>query len=45
MYVSVPELHMSFCFGSAYYGRRSKLPDAAKVTAVLLLLPPDNDAR
>jgi hypothetical protein len=44
VYVPVPELQMSFCFGSDYYGRRLELPDAAKVTAVLLLPPPDVDA-
>lgn len=44
VYVPVPELQMSFCFGSEYYGRRSELPDLAKVTSVLLLPPPDVDA-
>jgi hypothetical protein len=44
VYVPVPELQMSFCFGSADCGRRSELPDLAKVTAVLLLPPPDVDA-
>jgi len=44
VHVPVPELQMSFCFGSEYYGRRSELPDLAKVTAVLLLPPPDVDA-
>lgn len=45
VYVAVPELQMSFCFGSDYYGRRLELPDAAKVTAVLLLPPPEVDTK
>ena len=40
VYVPVPELQMSFCFGSAYYGR-TDLPVAAKVTAALLLAHDD----
>ena len=44
VYVPVPELQMSFCFGSDDYERRSELPDLAKVTAVLPLPPPDIDA-
>ncbi len=40
VYVFVPTLEMSFGFGGTWYGRERQLPDAAKVTAVLLVPAP-----